>query len=439
MGKHASDIDKAAFLVHLQYVHQSEAARRAGLKQQTASDVQKRAEALKKQHKANGLPPPSLEEQVTRKEGSGATPKITDDEVIELLDACTLNKKQRKKLWHIVAKEEGFFNVHRRTIEKKLRERGLRRLKSTKKLGLTDIQKAQRYEIALSRKDWGLEEWRKVIFSDEASIIVSAKRGMQNISRIVGDKERYHPDCIERRHNNYSEAMFWGSFTYDYKGPCHVYLKETEEQRAEYMERIEKLNDEEIIAECRADFEAQEREKERQLDEKGQKWPKKRASWEVYWKNNQFKKTAKRGGVDNIRYTYEVIEPLLIPFYEALKPQYHDPDTFECDQVPLVFQQDNAPSHASKWTLRALKKAGIPLHEHIGNSPEMNAIEGVWMPLRIAITQQWNAPHTLEWTERAWRAEWESYSMDKIRFLVIRQAAINTLVLECEGGNEFHG
>ena len=46
MGKHASDIDKAAFLVHLQYVHKSEAARRAGLKQQTASDLNIRAETL---------------------------------------------------------------------------------------------------------------------------------------------------------------------------------------------------------------------------------------------------------------------------------------------------------------------------------------------------------------------------------------------------------
>jgi hypothetical protein len=119
-------------------------------------------------------------------------------------------------------------------------------------------------------------------------------------------------------------------------------------KRLQNKERIENLNDEEIIEECRAEFEAQEREKERQWDEKGQKWPKKRASWEVYWKNNQFKKTAKRGGVDNIRYTYEVIEPLLIPFYQALKPLYHDPDTFECDQVPLLFQQDNAPLHVSK-------------------------------------------------------------------------------------------
>jgi hypothetical protein len=59
-------------------------------------------------------------EQIRRKEGSGAIKKITDEEVIKLMEACMLNKKQRKKLWHIVAKEEGFFDVYRRTIEKKL-------------------------------------------------------------------------------------------------------------------------------------------------------------------------------------------------------------------------------------------------------------------------------------------------------------------------------
>jgi hypothetical protein len=102
----------------------------------------------------------------------------------------------------------------------------------------------------LLRKDWGIEEWRKIIFLDKASIIVLGKRGQQNISRIVGDEERYHPDCIKRRYNNYSEAMFWGCFTYDCKGPCYVSLKETEEQREEYEERIETLNEEEIMAEC---------------------------------------------------------------------------------------------------------------------------------------------------------------------------------------------
>jgi hypothetical protein len=33
-----------------------------------------------------------------------------------------------------------------------------------------------------------------------------------------------------------------------------------------------------------------------------------------FWKNNMFKKIALRGGVDNLRYMYEVLKLLLIPF-----------------------------------------------------------------------------------------------------------------------------
>ena len=61
------------------------------------------------------------------------------------------------------------------------------------------------------------------------------------------------------------------------------------------------------------------------------------------------------------------------------------------------------------------------------------------MLLRIEITQQWNAPHTIEWTDRAWRAEWEKFPQERIRALVTRMAAINNLIIEFKGGNEFHG
>lgn len=153
MGKHATELQKALFLTHLQYVHQAEAARRAGINPSTAQKIKARAGDLLVQHNNEGLPPPTIEEQVARKVGSGAKPKITEEEITGLMEACTLNRKQRKKLWHIVAKEEGLFDLHRSTIERKLRERGLKRRKSTKKLGLTESQRAQRYEIALSRKD----------------------------------------------------------------------------------------------------------------------------------------------------------------------------------------------------------------------------------------------------------------------------------------------
>ena len=39
-----------------------------------------------------------LDKQVAQKVGSRAKLKISDKEVIQLLKACTLNKKQRKKL-----------------------------------------------------------------------------------------------------------------------------------------------------------------------------------------------------------------------------------------------------------------------------------------------------------------------------------------------------
>ena len=61
------------------------------------------------------------------------------------------------------------------------------------------------------------------------------------------------------------------------------------------------------------------------------------------------------------------------------------------------------------------------------------------MPIRIAITKDWNALYTLEWIDQAQRGEWDNFPQDKIRTLVARMAAINTLIIKCEGGNEFHG
>ena len=112
--------------VHLEYVSYAEAARKAGIPSSTATDLRDRAGALCIERFEAGLPPPSYEEQVAIKPGSGPPVKLTVDAVTQLLEACTLNKKQRKKLWHIVAKEEGFIDLHCSIIEKKLRARGLR-------------------------------------------------------------------------------------------------------------------------------------------------------------------------------------------------------------------------------------------------------------------------------------------------------------------------
>ena len=72
---------------------------------------------------------------------------------------------------------------------------------------------------------------------------------MQNLSQT--QDERYYPDVIKQRYIKYSEAMFWGCFSYNYKGPCHIYYRETAEQKVNYEAQIQRLNDEEIEAKGR--------------------------------------------------------------------------------------------------------------------------------------------------------------------------------------------
>ena len=77
--------------------------------------------------------------------------------------------------------------------------------------------------------------------------------------------------------------------------------------------------------------------------------------------------------------------------------------------------------------------------EHFRNSPDMSAIEKAWMPMRIKITNIQNRPHTLEWTERAWYAEWEALEQDTIRGWITEMVENNQRILDDEGGNHFHG
>jgi hypothetical protein len=81
---------------------------------------------------------------------------------------------------------------------------------------------------------------------------------------------------------------------------------------------IDKLNEEEIKAECREAFNQRERDKEEEWDRKGRKYPKNWALWEVYWKNNKFKKGPSHGGVNNLYYSSKVINAHLIPFFKEI-------------------------------------------------------------------------------------------------------------------------
>jgi hypothetical protein len=103
---------------------------------------------------------------------------------------------------------------------------------------------------------------------------------------------------------------------------------------------MEKLNEEEIEAEGREQFALEQAELVEKWREKGRKKPGKAAMWENFWKGYKMKRNGKyKGGIDNIRYTYEFLEPLFFPYYYCkLTLQIHEPNEFECDINPFLFQ-----------------------------------------------------------------------------------------------------
>ena len=153
MGKYTSEADKGAFLVYLGLGYTlRKAAKLAGLMKSTAFDIRKRAGEIKLHYTENNLPPPTRQQQLAIRPKIGRPPALTELDKDAIFAACTKDADSQERRRHLVAEELGF-QFSQQTIEKAMCKRRLDRPKTTKKLFLTDIQKAQHYKLALSQKD----------------------------------------------------------------------------------------------------------------------------------------------------------------------------------------------------------------------------------------------------------------------------------------------
>ena len=142
---------------------------------------------------------------------------------------------------------------------------------------------------------------RPSTFYDSARHVVSLPR------------ERETPRCSSASHRNrwkgFSDFMFWGCFSYDCKGPCHIYKKETPKEVAESVKEIEKLNNEwEPIKQ-------QEWELETGMRRVGlRNKPGAKPKWKWDKKHGKLVRDGTAGGIDWWRYYSEVVRPKMIPF-----------------------------------------------------------------------------------------------------------------------------
>jgi len=82
----------------------------------------------------------------------------------------------------------------------------MRKTKPMRKPGLTEVIRKQRLQWCLDYQDWTFEDWKKVIWSDETSVILGYRRGGYRIWR--RPEERYLRTCIRERWKGFSEFMF---------------------------------------------------------------------------------------------------------------------------------------------------------------------------------------------------------------------------------------
>ena len=170
----------------------------------------------------------------------GRPSKQTEDTKNLILEKVRRDRYGREKTCAYIAAEVG--GVSAPTVWRILRASGLRKTKPTRKPGLTENMKLERHKFCMDHAHQKLEDWKNVIWSDETSVVLNHRRGGYRIWR-AADK-RFVKSCIRPRWKGYSEFMFWGCFSYNKKGPCHIWQPETAAERKKAQAVIDKLNKE---------------------------------------------------------------------------------------------------------------------------------------------------------------------------------------------------
>ena len=172
------------------------------------TDVKQSAQsAIKKRAFQRGFRPEQdpriLEHYVEDGARSGRPKEITSEIEQRLLDSNSADRSGREKSSEVLAYVCG---ISRSSALRILHKHSLSSVKPNRKAGLNLHQRAARLAFCLAHQSWTLEDWKRVIWSDETSVILGQRRGTVRLWRRSG--EAYEKTCIRQRWKGFSEFMF---------------------------------------------------------------------------------------------------------------------------------------------------------------------------------------------------------------------------------------
>ena len=139
-----------------------------------------------------------------------------------LAHATLLTDNRRKSLSTIT--EELEINVLECTLRRFFDSHGYHRCIARTKPFLTAKQKVERQLLADTFGDWGVEDWNKVIWTDECAFNVGGFAGNTWVTRTA--QEEYQEDCIVPKFYKLKTIMVWGSICGNIKGPIVIWNNE---------------------------------------------------------------------------------------------------------------------------------------------------------------------------------------------------------------------
>ena len=335
------------------------------------------------------------------------------DEVIELIRD---DPKVRELNCEAIAQAIPHLDVSAQTVWRILKAARFRKKKPTTKPGLSEASKKTRLEFCLQHQHWSLEDWKNVIWTDETAVVLGVRRLGHRIWRTP--EERLSRGCFRPRWKRYTEFMFWGSFSYDRKGPCHIWKPETAQERKIAERQLNAMNAE-LEPILREEWELNM--EMARLGLRGQRGKKPQWKWDK--KHGKLVRESK-GGIDWWRYQYHILLPKPIPFAKECKSQ----------RPHNIVQEDNAPSHNHHAQQVLWEAAGF---EHMfwpPNLPDLNMIEPSWTHLKRVVTKR-GAPTRRADMKKAWQRAWDNLDQSQIQAWIERIPVHIQKVIELEGGN----
>lgn len=106
------------------------------------------------------------------------------------------------------------------TVRRVLRENGLKGCKARKKPLVSEQQRKARVEWARQHANWTVDDWKKVLFSDESTFTIQNHRGNAWVRRRPG--EEYKANCILPTIKHPVGVMVWGCFAASGAGRLHI-------------------------------------------------------------------------------------------------------------------------------------------------------------------------------------------------------------------------